>query len=117
MKTSRQNHTESIGYEQSEEREHNTIGTITTQNIRRPKTLALNKAVADGQTCEICGDEWGERVQAGWNDAIFACAITAPANCLAKWEREKEMAKREAKREMEALCQVCYIDVPSDWPP
>ena len=71
------------------------------RDVRGPKTAA-NKAV-DAATCEICGDEWAN-TQAGWNDAIFACD-----NCdtkLSKWDREKEMAKRE----MEALCQVCYVE-------
>ena len=75
------------------------------KNIRRPMTLA-NRAVA-AATCEICGDEWAN-TQAGWNDAIFACNNCAGK--LSKWDREKEMAKREAKREMEGLCHVCYIE-------
>ena len=45
----------------------------------------------------------GRTTQAGWNsDAIFACDNCAGK--LANWEREKAMAKREAKREMEGLC-------------
>ena len=75
------------------------------KNIRRPKTLA-NRAVA-AATCQICGDEWAN-TQAGWSDAIFACDNCAGK--LANWEREKAMAKREAKREMEGLCHVCYIE-------
>ena len=71
------------------------------KNIRRPKTLA-NRALA-AATCEICGDEWAN-TQAGWNDAIFACNNCAGK--LSKWDREKEMAKRE----MDALCQNCYIE-------
>ena len=68
-------------------------------------TLA-NRAVA-AATCEICGDEWAN-TQAGWNDAIFACN-----NCFGKlsnWEREKEREKEMARRKMEALCQVCYVE-------
>ena len=69
--------------------------------VRRPMTLA-NRAVA-AATCEICGDEWAN-TQAGWNDAIFACNNCAGK--LSNWEREKEMARRK----MEALCQVCYVE-------
>ena len=54
-------------------------------------------------TCEICGDDWAN-TQAGWNDAIFVCNNCAGK--LSKWDREKEMAKRE----MDALCQNCYIE-------
>ena len=81
------------------------------KNIRRPKTLA-NRAVA-AATCEICGDEWAN-THAGWDDAVFVCGNCS--NKLFNWDREKAMAKREAKREMEALCQVCYIE-PLNWPP
>ena len=75
------------------------------KNIRRPKTLA-NRAVA-AATCQICGDDWAS-THAGWNAEIFVCPICDTK--LSKWEREKEMAKREAKREMEGLCHVCYIE-------
>ena len=71
------------------------------QNIRRPKTLA-NRAVA-AATCEICGDEWAN-THAGWNAAIFVCNTCDGK--LSNWDREKEMARRK----MEALCQVCYVE-------
>ena len=70
-------------------------------NVRHPK-IAANRAV-DAATCEICGDEWAN-TQAGWNDAIFACNLCDTK--LSNWDREKEMAKKE----MEALCQVCYVE-------
>ena len=71
------------------------------QNIRRPKTLA-DRAVA-AATCEICGDEWAN-THAGWNAAIFVCNTCYGK--LSNWDREKEMARRK----MEALCQVCYVE-------
>ena len=71
------------------------------KNIRRPKTLA-NRAV-DAASCQLCGDEWANR-HVGWNAEIFVC-ITCDAK-LSQWDREKEMARRK----MEALCQVCYVE-------
>ena len=71
------------------------------KNIRRPKTLA-NRALA-AATCEICGDEWAN-THAGWDDAVFVCGNCS--NKLSNWDREKAMAKRE----MEGLCHVCYIE-------
>ena len=71
------------------------------KNIRRPKTLT-NRAV-DAATCQLCGDEWAN-THVGWNAAIFVC-FTCSAK-LSNWDREKEMARRK----MEALCQVCYIE-------
>ena len=71
------------------------------RDVRGPKTAAF-KAVA-AATCEICGDEWAT-TYAGYNAAIFVC-ITCGAK-LSKWDQEKEMARRN----MEALCQVCYVE-------
>ena len=71
------------------------------RDVRQPKNAA-SKAVA-AATCPICGDEWAS-THAGWNAEIFVCG-----NCnnkLSNWDREKEMARRK----MEALCQVCYIE-------
>ena len=71
------------------------------RDVKRPKTLA-NRAV-DATACQICGDVWAE-VYAGWNAAIFVC-LTCDGK-LSNWDREKEMARRK----MEALCQVCYVE-------
>ena len=71
------------------------------RDVRGPKTAA-NKAVA-AATCEICGDEWAN-THAGWNAAIFVCNTCDGK--LSNWDREKEMARRK----MEALCQVCYVE-------
>ena len=71
------------------------------RDVRGPKTAA-NKAVA-AATCQLCGEEWAS-TQAGWNAEIFVCPSCDGK--LSKWDREKEMAKRE----MEALCQVCYVE-------
>ena len=71
------------------------------RDVRGPKTAA-NKAVA-AATCQLCGEYWAS-THAGWNAEIFVCPSCDGK--LSKWDREKEMAKRE----MEALCQVCYIE-------
>ena len=71
------------------------------RDVRGPKTAAF-KAVA-AATCEICGDEWAN-TYAGWNAAIFVCNTCDGK--LSNWDREKEMARRK----MEALCQVCYVE-------
>ena len=49
--------------------------------------------------CKLCGDEWAT-THVGWNAEISVC-LTCSAK-LSKWDREKEMARRQ----MEALCQV-----------
>ena len=71
-------------------------------NVRQPKTAAF-KAVA-AALCPICGDDWA-LTHVGWNDALFVCGNCA--NKLATWHREKELERRK----MEALCQVCYIEL------
>ena len=73
-------------------------------NVRHPKDKAF-KAVA-ASLCLICGDDWAS-TQAGWNAEIFVC-LTCDRK-LSNWDREKEMARRK----IEALCQVCYIE-PAD---
>ena len=70
-------------------------------SVRQPKNAA-SKAVA-AAICQLCGDDWAN-THVGWNSEIFVCG-----NCdrkLSNWDREKEMARRK----MEALCQVCYIE-------
>ena len=70
-------------------------------NVRHPKDKAF-KAVA-AATCQLCGVEWAA-THVGYNAEIFVCN-----NCdtkLSKWDREKEMARRK----MDALCQVCYVE-------
>ena len=71
-------------------------------NVRQPKTAGF-KAVA-AALCPICGDDW-VLTHVGWNDALFVCGNCA--NQLANWQREKELERRK----MEALCQVCYIEL------
>ena len=70
------------------------------RDVTRPKTAAF-KAVA-AATCQICGDAWAA-THAGYGE-IFVCNL-CDAN-LSKWDGEKEMARRQ----MEAACQVCYVD-------
>ena len=71
------------------------------RDVKRHKTAA-SKAVA-AAICPICGDEWAA-THAGWDAEIFVCHT-----CSAKikiWGGEKEMARRQ----MEAACEVCYVD-------
>ena len=71
------------------------------RDVRGPKTAA-SKAVA-AAICPICGDEWAA-THAGYNAEIFVCHTCSAK--LSKWGGEKEMARRQ----MEAACQVCYVD-------
>ena len=71
------------------------------QNIRRPKTLA-NRAVA-AATAKYAAMNGRTHMPVG-NAAIFVCNTCDGK--LSNWDREKEMARRK----MEALCQVCYVE-------
>ena len=71
------------------------------KNIRRPKTAAFKAVTA--AACQICGAEWAT-TYAGYNAALFVCHTCGAK--LSNWDREKEMARRQ----MEAACQVCYVD-------